>query len=90
MARAKYTYTIEDGFIAIIDQDCGMSVTNDIENVIAEIEKKENIHWIDYKIIYQDTEYIWDGWDNGFITLNENSKEDAKKAYNSWLAKFSA
>lgn len=69
MNKADFTYKIENGFIIIIDLDLGnMSVTNDIENVLAKIkfneEKKRK--WFgefnldNYSIIYKDSNGIYD------------------------------
>lgn len=59
MTKSDYTYTIEDGFLKIVDLDMGgMSVTNDIENVITEIGLSEDI--LNLRIIYQDSMGEWD------------------------------
>ena len=39
MYRARYTARVEDGAIVIEDQDRGRSVTNDAENVIADLRE---------------------------------------------------
>lgn len=40
-----------------------MSVTNDIENVVADIAANEGINPLEYTIIYRNSESNWDGWD---------------------------
>lgn len=39
-----------------------MSVTNDIENVVADIANWEGVNPEIYFIAYKDTEGDWDGW----------------------------
>ena len=59
-SRADFTYTIEDGILCIIDLDNGnMSVTNDIENVIADIEASEG-QIEGTRILYRDSWGVWD------------------------------
>lgn len=62
-AKADYTYQMLKGnVIAIINQNKGgKSVTNDIENVLAEIAKSEHITLAEYKIMYKDSEGDWTG-----------------------------
>jgi hypothetical protein len=83
--RADYTYKIDGYSLAIEDLNLGnMSVTNDIENVLATIAKKENLSLSDYQIMYCDSEGIWDGvdYDNGkvsFFPISENEYEKARE-----------
>jgi hypothetical protein len=83
--RADYTYTIDGYVLAIEDLNLGnMSVTNDIENVLAAIAKKENLNLNDYQIMYCDSEGIWDGvdYDKGkvsFFSISENAYEKARE-----------
>jgi hypothetical protein len=89
MTRANYTYGIADGtdekILWIVDSNLGnMSVTNDMENVLDEIEKKTQLPLNDYKIIYRDSMNNWDGVDykNGnvnFIFLNAPTLQEAIK-----------
>lgn len=44
------------GVVFIIDEDIGMSVTNDAENVVAELLAKYPNH----RIVYRDTSGDWD------------------------------
>lgn len=82
MSRADFSYTIEDGVVCIVDWDNGnMSVTNDMENVLADIEMAEGpiAH---HKIIYRDSEGVWDevtGWPNrvGFVSIGAKTKDEA-------------
>lgn len=67
--RANFMYKIGEAngtkMLLIVDQDAGgMSVTNDIENVVAFIGEKEAIDPDDYFIAYKDSEGNWDGWDS--------------------------
>lgn len=56
--RAEYKYKIEDNLIFIEDAGGWKSVTNDIENVLADIAKDNNISG--KKIMYKDSDGIWD------------------------------
>jgi hypothetical protein len=61
----SYTKVKKDGIlvIAIVDLDLGgMSVTNDIENVVDAICNKEKILPNDAAFIYMDNLKTWDGW----------------------------
>lgn len=59
--RADYTYTVEGSIIAIIDLDLGSkSVTNDMENVLADIQTALG-DLTGYAVIYQDSMGRWDG-----------------------------
>lgn len=89
MARAHYTYDLKSyaghPVIAIIDQDNGgISVTNDIETVVAEIAVKEKLDPARYLVVYQDSEKIWDGWDvrkGYFLPLRQPDITNALTAY---------
>lgn len=65
MRRSDYTYELVNNVICITDLDFGnMSVTNDIENVIEEIDNElriDNLSIMEYKIIYCDSNKYWDG-----------------------------
>ena len=65
MRKADYTYTIEHGVVYIIDLNLGnVSVTNDAENVLTEINENElnagheGINKL--KIMYRDSDESWD------------------------------
>lgn len=67
-SRANFQYRIgvvdDQKVLLIWDQDLGnMSVTNDIENVVADIAAHEGIDPVAHLIIYRDSEGRWDGWD---------------------------
>lgn len=89
MTRANYTYGIADNtdekILWIVDSNLGnMSVTNDMENVLDEIEKRTQLPLKDYKIIYRDSMNNWDGVDykNGnvdFVFLNAPTLQVAIK-----------
>jgi hypothetical protein len=76
MRKADYTYTIENGIVKITDLNLGnVSVTNDAENVITEIQKETNIKGL--KIVYRDSEGNWDeiipNWSDNicvYVTFN--------------------
>lgn len=94
MAKSDYIHQVGvyEGipYIAIIDQNLGrMSVTNDIENVIAEVCKVEGIKAQDRIIVYCDSEGNWDAFspsENRFILLNQRTKNDALDAYQKLLS----
>lgn len=88
--RAQYDYAIThlegQRFIVIEDLNRGaMSVTNDIENVVAAIEEEHRIkaEQPDFLIIYRDSEGDYDGWrkKGSFVFLNARTEEVAKKRY---------
>lgn len=87
--KSNYTYSIQDtqgrNVIAIEDLNSGgMSVTNNIENIIKEISDKENINMYDYMYVYLDSNNTWDGFNiknNRFISLNEKTSEAAIRKY---------
>lgn len=60
MTRALYSWGVQHGVLHIIDQHDGnsMSVTNDIETVLKAIAEK--LWPLPEKIIYRDTEGVWD------------------------------
>jgi hypothetical protein len=67
-SRSNFDYRIgifEDQNILLIwDKNLGnRSVTNDIENVVADIAAYEDVDPKDYVILYRDSEGLWDGWD---------------------------
>jgi len=57
--RAIYSRTVHSNVIAIIDYDQGKSITNDAENVIADLAASFDLS--KYHVIYRDTRGIWDG-----------------------------
>lgn len=85
MARAEYTFKLDEinQLIVIEDQNTGgMSVTNDIENVVEAIAEKANIDPLDYVVIYKDTNGLWDGWDpilERYIILGAKTLDAAVK-----------
>ncbi len=80
--RAAYTYTIEDGIVCVIDLDNGKSVTNDADNLIADLVAN-GIDLAVHPVIYKDTQGVWDQLvvqNNRFAnfkSINERSKEAA-------------
>ncbi len=81
MARADYVYTLTDDILSIIDLDRGgKSVTNDIENIIADVSEIEDVDPADLKVVYRDSEGIWDGYNpvtDSFIPLRASSDIEA-------------
>ena len=61
-AKSDYQYQIDGRVLFIMDLDCGRkSVTNDIENVLADITEKENTSMDNFDIIYRDSDGNIDG-----------------------------
>lgn len=58
-ARAEYTYDVEGSMLWIEDKGGLKSVTNDIENILVDIAMIQDIS--KKKIMYKDTDGIWDG-----------------------------
>lgn len=87
--KSNYTYSVTDisgrNVIAIEDlNNGGMSVTNNIENVISEIENAEKIDAKCYMVIYKDSNGIFDGFDcktGDFFPLNKNNLTEAITEY---------
>jgi hypothetical protein len=83
--RSDFDFEIVEvnGRDAIIIQDLNkgrMSVTNDIENVVAYIAKLNDLDPASYLIVYRDSEGTWDGWDakrRDFVALGEQAFEGA-------------
>jgi hypothetical protein len=75
--QADFTYAILGNIISIVDLNLGnRSVTNDIENVLRKIEHYHQGSITGSKIMYRDSEGIWDGvaWDGehaSFFALRE-------------------
>lgn len=90
-ARAKYRYRLEQvgsrKLILIQQAGAGLSLTNDIENVVADIMEMESIDEnaiAQYLVLYEDTEGRWDGWDHvrqEFILLGPYSWKAAEMVY---------
>ena len=82
MTQSDYTYEFAKMYgtrcIVITDLNQGnKSVTNDIENVVADIARKEQLNPTNFPIIYSDTEGIYNGWDayrNKFVPLHQKLK----------------
>jgi hypothetical protein len=61
--------------IAIVDLDLGnRSVTNDIENVLRKIEYYHQGPITAFKIMYRDSEGVWDGSRKGLETVGVYSR----------------
>ena len=78
MMRADYSYSIHDGTVYIKDENKGnKSVTNDIENVLQDIEFIEG-PLQNYKIIYRDSQGTWDrvcGWPDNVYFMPVDKKD---------------
>jgi hypothetical protein len=81
---ADFTYSIFGNVISIVDLNLGnRSVTNDIERVLRKIEYYHQGSIVGFKIMYRDSEGVWDGieW-NGehalFFALRETVEERAR------------
>lgn len=59
--RSDYDYRIDDNILAIEDLNGFKSVTNDIENILNDIIKAEQLNIWNFKIMYKDSMGIWDG-----------------------------
>lgn len=82
--RADYDYDLAGDVLWIIDRGGFKSVTNDIENVLKDIEAvigPENLKR--KKIMYRDSMEIWDGVrvsENGVVSFFPLTERDAMKA----------
>jgi hypothetical protein len=93
ISRASYVFDIIEDFLFITDlnEPGTLSVTMDIENVILEIYKNVGDEIKNIKIIYQDSEGVWDGVlfnicvdqvrVKEFVILGKENVEDAVEAY---------
>jgi hypothetical protein len=62
LGKSNYTWRTKGDLLLIVDMNTGeRSVTNDIENVVNEIYQKLGDKIKEYKIIYKDSDGIWDG-----------------------------
>lgn len=59
--RAQFSYGFQGEFLWITDDGGLKSVTNDMENILADIVRENKIYLCNYYIIYQDSQGIWDG-----------------------------
>ena len=57
--RSTYSWTLEDGVICIVDQNRGMSVSNDAENVIQDFIDR-GVDVVNQPLIYRDSLGDWD------------------------------
>lgn len=62
LGKSDYEWKANENLLQIVDLNTGgRSVTNDVENVINEIYEKLGEQIKKFKIIYKDSEGIWDG-----------------------------
>ena len=82
--QADFTYAVSGNVISIIDLNLGnRSVTNDVENVLRKIEQYHQAPIFGFKIMYCDSEGVWDGinWDGehaSFFALRETEEGRAR------------
>jgi hypothetical protein len=81
--RAVYSRSVHGNVIAVIDHDGPRSVTNDAENVIADLAADFG-DLATYQVIFRDTRGIWDqllvnpaGRFAGFSSINVRDLDDA-------------
>ena len=85
IAEADFRYSIFGNVISIVDLNQGnRSVTNDIEGVLRKIEYYHQAPITGFKIMYRDSEGIWDGikWDGNwalFFALGEKEEAPARQ-----------
>ena len=83
--EADFTYSIVGNVISIIDLNLGnRSVTNDIQNVLRKIEHYDQGSIAGFRIMYRDSEGMWDGidWDGhraSFFALRETDEKRARQ-----------
>ena len=78
--RSEYEYGIDGNILYITDLNGMKSVTNDIENVLADITPEV---YQGKLIMYKDSQGIWDGirYENNhieFFSINETNFQNAK------------
>ena len=67
--NSSYIYKVfpVDHILLIIDMwdtvKSGITVTNNIENIIKEMSATEKTDFSEYKVIYRDTDNLWDEFD---------------------------
>jgi len=82
--HADFTYSLSGNVISIVDLNLGnRSLTNDIESVLRKIEHYHQGSIVGFKIMYRDSEGVWDGinWDGehaSFFALRETEEERAR------------
>ncbi len=89
MSKADYLHEITEynGFKCLKIEDLNLgniSVTNDIENVVADIAQMERIDPSQFIIVYKDSEGNWDGWDplkELHVSINKPSFFSAVREY---------
>ncbi len=90
-ATAQYVFTTDEKegvkFLLIIDMNAGgKSVTNDIENVVADIQETKDIK--DHVILYQDSEGDWDGWNSDSDTFFHVGGKSADEVMDNYIGKY--
>lgn len=89
MTRANYIHSLRavEGVNVMVIEDLdigGVSVTNDMENVVHDIEVMEKVSAEKYMIVYRDSDCVWDGWDarnERFVHLGQDTWQDAVQVF---------
>jgi len=92
MNRSAYTTELTNGVLCITDLNIGKSVTNDAENVIADLIKG-GWDFTTIPVIYRDSIGMWDGLQvlNGrFVGFFQICEDDQLKAVQSALDRAEA
>ena len=83
MSHATYASFVQRGTVCVIDENDGMSVTNDIEHVLDDL-RRAGVLVAGRRLIYCDSEGVWDevlldGGSRfvGFRSLNASTAEEA-------------
>lgn len=83
MGKSDYTYEMQShqGYAILVIEDLdqgGMSVTNNIENVVEEISLMEQVKITpdSHIIIYLDSDGLWTGWHmtKGFLPITPDAE----------------
>ncbi|WP_157266396.1 DUF6011 domain-containing protein [Azohydromonas aeria] len=90
--RSTYSWTVEDGVICIVDLNGGKSVTNDAENVIADLVTA-GAPVDTMPVIYRDSVGVWDELavaDSRFSTFRSVHERDKGAATAIVKARYSS
>lgn len=69
--QSAYDYWLDGNLLCIVDLNQGMSVTNDMERVLAKINATTPLQG--KKVIYRDSDGIWDGVTFDVAELNRTA-----------------
>lgn len=82
--RSDYSFGIDGPVLWIVDNNGPKSVTNDMENVLAELAKTNVL--TNYRIMYKDSMGIWDGVKPNPVTFFPITETEYRKAKEKILA----